>query len=558
MRIRFVWPRRFDPTYDLEPTTFFWLECSPDEAEAVFEGARVDAKTAFRFTDDIAAAREYLRANPSSDLDSPVGPGFIDILVSSNGKRIERPSRRLLNNENPHVKTPLVKIDAHYLNSFYDLKQVRQQIFEEHPGLSDEFDTVNIPERADFEKLVEKGIERYFGQLPKNADEAMRSNDDRLAMAIFCFMDPIYLEKPRFLPEEDSAAPVVPDLEKEYAKREGTLRAGNAASYPFEHLILCAKELPLGEIYQRRARAEKNVARLHSAAAGHEESCHALFPVFSGDEICEMLLLIWQGKGYEWGSLGDFIKPLLLEIDLRSGIYNFGPNHPEDWHLARLSEPHQHRRFRRDDESESPWVSIHEKAEEIATAAHAKQRDKAGVPYISHPARVVDNVRAYEEFLWRMNPQRVLELGGHALANIIDSAVTAAWLHDVIEDSGDYGVQITAEDLLSNGIPAKVVEAVELLSDTARVPSGTAHGIELKAKKNQLKLNYYKQIARNQIARIVKLADLADNNNLSRAELMRAAGGSVDPNRYPLALAALELSDEEWLWFNERIQRRVV
>jgi hypothetical protein len=36
---------------------------------------------------------------------------------------------------------------------------------------------------------------------------------------------------------------------------------------------------------------------------------------------------------------------------------------------------------------------------------------------------------------------------------------------------------------------------------------------------------------------------------------MRAAGGAVDPAKYPLALASLELSPAEWHWFNRLISK---
>lgn len=48
---------------------------------------------------------------------------------------------------------------------------------------------------------------------------------------------------------------------------------------------------------------------------------------------------------------------------------------------------------------------------------------------------------------------------------------------------------------------------------------------------------------------MVKFGYLA-NNNAARTAAMAAAGGAVDPAKYPLALAALALSEAEWVWFN--------
>lgn len=71
-----------------------------------------------------------------------------------------------------------------------------------------------------------------------------------------------------------------------------------------------------------------------------------------------------------------------------------------------------------------------ELARQIATTAHAGQTDKAGRPYIDHPRRVAS---------------RLVDLQEQA----------AAWLHDVIEDTG-----VTAVDLLKAGIDDAVVQAV--------------------------------------------------------------------------------------------------
>jgi len=70
-----------------------------------------------------------------------------------------------------------------------------------------------------------------------------------------------------------------------------------------------------------------------------------------------------------------------------------------------------------------------------------------------------------------------------------------AVLHDVIEDS-----EITSKDLLSEGFSTTVVEAVVTLSKS--------QGISYE--------KYIEGVADNPLARIVKLADLKDNSDLSR------------------------------------------
>lgn len=111
-------------------------------------------------------------------------------------------------------------------------------------------------------------------------------------------------------------------------------------------------------------------------------------------------------------------------------------------------------------------------AASIASRAHAGQYDKAGQPYIEHVRRVSTYVDPTDSH-----------------------AVAAAWLHDTIEDS-----PIDASELAAEGIPPQVVEVVELLT----------------RRDDQHPDDYYDQIRRHPLARQVKLADLADNNDPDR------------------------------------------
>lgn len=111
-----------------------------------------------------------------------------------------------------------------------------------------------------------------------------------------------------------------------------------------------------------------------------------------------------------------------------------------------------------------------ERAIEIAARAHLGQIDKAGAPYILHPLRVMLNVNTSEQ---RM----------------------AAVLHDTVEDT-----DVTFDDLISEGFSAAVVEAVRALTKHHREP----------------RIEAAKRAAANPIARVVKLADVADNMDMSR------------------------------------------
>lgn len=109
-------------------------------------------------------------------------------------------------------------------------------------------------------------------------------------------------------------------------------------------------------------------------------------------------------------------------------------------------------------------------AECIARKAHEGQVDKAGMPYIQHPAYVASLVKD-------------------------DRAKAVAWLHDVVEDT-----DVTFEDLSALGIEDDIIAALRLLTHDKSVPY----------------MEYIEGIKSNELARTVKLADLSHNSDLSR------------------------------------------
>ena len=118
----------------------------------------------------------------------------------------------------------------------------------------------------------------------------------------------------------------------------------------------------------------------------------------------------------------------------------------------------------------SAAVATLERAIELAARAHAGQRDKGGHPYILHPLRVM--------MVMNTDAQRM-----------------AAVLHDIVEDT-----PVTFEDLLAEGFSVEVVDAVRAL---------TKHT-------GETRVDAARRIVRNPVARAVKLADIADNMDLSR------------------------------------------
>lgn len=115
-----------------------------------------------------------------------------------------------------------------------------------------------------------------------------------------------------------------------------------------------------------------------------------------------------------------------------------------------------------------------ETALDLARRAHEGQLDKAGRPYIEHPARVMARLEGPYE---RM----------------------AAALHDVLEDT-----DVTAADLRAAGCPEPVIAAVDALTKRPGEPLEES----------------MRRAAADPIARRVKLADIADNADPARLALL--------------------------------------
>jgi (p)ppGpp synthase/HD superfamily hydrolase len=122
-------------------------------------------------------------------------------------------------------------------------------------------------------------------------------------------------------------------------------------------------------------------------------------------------------------------------------------------------------------------MSSLEKAISIAAQAHEGQRDKAGVPYILHPLRVM-------------------------LKMTTEQARITAVLHDLIEDT-DW----TIERLAREGFHREILAAVDCLT--------RREGEEYEA--------FIQRVRLNPLAVTIKIADLEDNLDGSRLKQVTAA-----------------------------------
>ena len=118
------------------------------------------------------------------------------------------------------------------------------------------------------------------------------------------------------------------------------------------------------------------------------------------------------------------------------------------------------------------YTPLTKKALRLCFDAHKGQTDKSGMPYVFHPFHLAEQMTD-------------------------EISTVCALLHDVVEDT-DY----TLDDLSEMGFPPEVTEVLALLTHDPSVEY----------------LDYVREIAKNPTAKIIKLADLKHNSDLTRLD----------------------------------------
>lgn len=156
---------------------------------------------------------------------------------------------------------------------------------------------------------------------------------------------------------------------------------------------------------------------------------------------------------------------------------------------------------------------------DLATFAHRHQRDKAGEPYINHPLRVLESVKAQ---------------GAQAYVQM------AAVLHDVTEDT-----PFTCQMLLDLGVPEAAVNIVRLVDREAsraeywKMYVGYGDDPQREGYADRVNAFYYKNIRQNPGALIVKKADIGDNLQPWRLDYLPVETQERLRKKYAKALEAL-------------------
>ena len=148
-------------------------------------------------------------------------------------------------------------------------------------------------------------------------------------------------------------------------------------------------------------------------------------------------------------------------------------------------------------------------ADSIADKAHEGQTDRNGWPYISHPRRVALGVRKIASEL------------AISLEELKAEAQIVALLHDTVEDTG------VSLAFLARHFSARIVDAIEALT---RRPGESRE-------------SYLSRVRVNDLARLVKLADIADNTDPQRLALLEEPTRTCLMIKYEHSLKLLHLND---------------
>ena len=133
------------------------------------------------------------------------------------------------------------------------------------------------------------------------------------------------------------------------------------------------------------------------------------------------------------------------------------------------------------------------KAVNIMFEAHKDDIDKGGYPYVFHPFYLATKLDGENE-------------------------VCTALLHDVIEDHGD---KYSFEYLKKEGFNKEIIDALRLLTYEREIPY----------------MDYIANIAKNNVAKVVKIEDLKHNLDIRRTSGERA-------KKYDIYVKALEFLEK--------------
>ena len=304
MLIRYVWPKRFrDESVDPQPTTYFWVECTPDEALEVLAAHKFELDDFRDYLNRIEGVRAHnSRDDRTTDFfgDDEFLDSFysvVSFLVSSNGRRIEAAPITYPIGNGWNGYNPFREVSPRHFRDLSQLFLVVGDIFNESPHLADNIDVDDIRPRVNLAESGARGPLELLGHLPRTEQDGLNASDDGLAMAIFALQDSqgVGADRKRFA---DLSPDLTIELGRQFAARGSFDWRAGRSEYPFKYRFFRASETPLIEIYSRRLRAEKNFGEMQAfmnkwAGADLDPKVGLWASRFGDDELCEMFLYLW-------------------------------------------------------------------------------------------------------------------------------------------------------------------------------------------------------------------------------------------------------------------------
>ena len=294
MKIERVMPK--STIFGETPTTYFWLEADADEAVDVLARVKISGDAMRYFLGRIEDVRKFQNApkDPEDDLD--LMQDTVGFLISADGKQViatdeHYPISNMWNGYNPFRF-----IQPYFLGSLDDFAWVSHNISRQNPAYADRFDFSKIPDRVNLKSLIGRSMESLVIGIPQTEDQAMTATDDLLAMAIFLNIKTLEQHKSFgsvFKPDNDLAH----RLGEQFKARGEIEWQGYAQRYPFGFEFFKATDVPLIEIFERRARAEYNCLAVLEGLPEDDSAAfdrlHTRFESYSDDEFSEMFLYHW-------------------------------------------------------------------------------------------------------------------------------------------------------------------------------------------------------------------------------------------------------------------------
>ncbi len=303
MFVAYVWPFRELPE-SLERKTFFWLECTYDEAIEVLGQVRLSPEDFRNYTNHLYE----FRANGlgERDLDEWLSVyKRVGFLISEVGAIAEwaPPGYPISNQWDAY--NPFLRVEPIELNRYEDFRTLARAFSKNHPHYSTLVSTSRIPARLSLSSLKGEDPERIANHFIGGSDLA------RLACKVFYSK---YVpggqgkdDEPYFF--EDSIAQREAAEEFKNAKQSNIVQETDSCKHTIDY-----KNLTISEIYQRKTRAIANLRRAEKLLENSARDEH--FPdlpflkALSDDEICELALLMerhHRSLAIKW-ILGEFIE----------------------------------------------------------------------------------------------------------------------------------------------------------------------------------------------------------------------------------------------------------